>query len=136
TVADLPCELERRTPALMTVASAPATSVDGVLLAGTDGTIVADPRRGTFLRDEDGVHVLHEAGEQDIPQAFTTHLRGFADFVAGRAEFAVDTQDSIAVIATVQGAYRSAREGDPVQLPEPAEFTAAAAGASGGSGER
>lgn len=136
TDADLRLELAGGIPATITVVSAPPATVDEVLLVGSTGTIVADPRRGTFLRDEDGVHVLHEAGEEDIPQAFVTQLRGFADFVAGRAQFAVDTQDSIAVIATVQGAYRSAREGGPVQLPEPAELAAATAGASGGPGER
>src|SRR5699024_4711229 len=121
TDADLRLELAGGIPATLTVVSAPPATVDEVLLVGTAGTIVADPRRGTFLRDEDGVHVLHEAGEEDIPEAFTAQLRGFADFVAGRAEFAVDTEAGIAVIATVQGAYRSAREGGPVQLAALAE---------------
>src|SRR5699024_10517055 len=136
TDADLRLELAGGIPATITVVSAPPAAVDEVLLVGRTGTIVADPRRGTFLRDEDGVHVLHEAGAEDIPQEFVPQQRGFADFVAGRAQFAVDSKDSMAGLATVQGAYRSAREGGPVQLPEPAELAAATAGASGGPGER
>lgn len=100
----------------LTVTSTTPVPFNEVTVVGQEGTIVAAPRRGTLLRSGDTENVLHEPASGDIPRAFRSQLRAFADLVAHGTTFPVSTALSRAVIETVLGIYRSAETQRPFLL--------------------
>ncbi len=99
--------------ASLTLMSATPRTVDEVLLVGTRGTVVADPRRGTYMRTDGASRTLYEVVPSAIPDAFTAQLAEFVRHVRDGAAFSVSLELSTTVIATVIAAYRSAESGEP-----------------------
>lgn len=106
--------------ASLTLMSTTPHTVDEVLVAGTRGTLVADPRRGTYMRTDGQTRALYEHRPTAIADAFTAQLDEFVRHVQDGAELSVSLELSVTVIATVLAAYRSAEAGQTVGIEIPA----------------
>ena len=84
--------------------------VDEVSVVCERGVLVADPRRGAFLRRDGRTRTLSEPGPDDIPDAFRRQLTDFVDTVSGKPP-AVSLAHSRHVVELVLAAYQSSRAG-------------------------
>lgn len=106
--------------ATLTLMSTTPHTVDEVLVVGSRGTVVADPRRGTYMRAGSGSRMLYDVVPSAIPDAFTAQLDEFVRHVRDGVELSVSVELSVTVIATVLACYRSAETGQPVSIEMPA----------------
>ncbi|WP_435238357.1 Gfo/Idh/MocA family protein [Streptomyces sp. YPW6] len=102
--------------------------IDEVTVVCERGTVVADPRQGTFVRVDGTTRQLHEPRPSDIPDAFHAQL---ADFVAavGGAPLTVSLDHGRHVVELVLAAYASASAGRPVDLRQAGVAAGQGAGA-------
>ncbi|WP_113716875.1 Gfo/Idh/MocA family protein [Arthrobacter dokdonensis] len=99
----------------ITIVSDTPRNVDEMLVVCENGTVIVDPRSGTFV-EIDGKHTqVHASTGDDIQNAFTAQLQDFAAAVAGAAP-TVDGAHAKHVVEVVLAAYESAESGHPVQL--------------------
>lgn len=85
--------------------------VDEVSVVCERGVLVADPRRGAYLRRDGRTVTLLEPTPDDIPDAFHRQLADFVDTVVAGQPPAVSLTHSRHVVELVLAAYRSARGG-------------------------
>lgn len=105
--------------AALTVMSATPGTIDEVTVAGSRGTLVADPRRGTHVRIGERSRAVYEPVPTAIDDAFTAQLAEFVRHVRDGGELSVSRELSATVIATVLAAYRSAEAGEGVDVDVP-----------------
>lgn len=89
--------------------------VDRLLLVCEGGTLLADARRGTFLRKNGHTRVLHEYSNLDIQNAFTSQMADFCAAIAGVPSL-VSNEHARHVVEVVLQAYQSAATGQTLTL--------------------
>lgn len=101
--------------ATVSVMSDTPHKVDELTVVCERGSVVADPRAGTFLRSDGRTRQIHTPSSADIPDAFRAQL---ADFVAavGGADPRVTPEHGRHVVELVLASYSSAATGEPVMV--------------------
>lgn len=92
-------------------------NIDEVVVVCERGVVTADPRTGTFMRQDGVTTVLHERTEQDIQAGFLYQLEDFVHVVAGGAA-KVSKAHARHIVEVVLACYRSAETGTTVGLAE------------------
>lgn len=108
------------TSSSVSVLSDVAHPVDEVSVICERGMLVADPRRGAYLRRDGRTTTLSEPTPDDIPKAFHRQLADFVATVAGQPP-AVSLAHSRHVVELVLAAYRSSRGGGAYVALEPVD---------------
>jgi phthalate 4,5-cis-dihydrodiol dehydrogenase len=99
----------------ITIVSDAPRRVDEMLVVCENGTVIVDPRSGTFVEIDGNLTQVHASTGVDIQNAFTAQLKDFAAAVAGAAPV-VSGQHAKHVVEVVLAAYVAAESGNPVQL--------------------
>jgi predicted dehydrogenase len=116
TDASIQLHLASGASASVTVVSDAPRRRDEVTVVGERGSLVADARLGTLLRQNGVTTPLYESSKDDIPEAFRLQLADFVGAVNGE-QCAVSLPHSRHVIELVLAAYASnADDGRPVAL--------------------
>lgn len=92
--------------------------VDELTVVCDKGVLVADPRRGAYLRRDGRTTTLTEATPSDTADAFHRQLADFVAAVHGEPP-AVTLAHSRHVVALALAAYRSSRAGGALVEPDP-----------------
>lgn len=101
--------------ACVSVMSDTPRKVDELTVVCELGTVVADPRAGTFLRRDGRTVQVHTPSDADIPDAFHAQLADFAAAVGG-ARPKVSLEHGRHVVELVLASYASATTGRPVAV--------------------
>ncbi|WP_328913200.1 MULTISPECIES: Gfo/Idh/MocA family protein [unclassified Streptomyces] len=101
--------------ATVSVMSDTPRKVDELTVVCERGTVVADPRAGTFVRVDGRTRQVHTPRPSDIPDAFYAQLADFAAVVGGAVP-RVSLAHGRHVVEMVLAAYASATAGGPVAV--------------------
>lgn len=108
--------------AVISITSDSPRKIDEIMLVCERGMITADPRAGTFMRQDGVTTILHEPSEQDIQTGFQNQLEDFVRAVAG-GEPKVSNTHARHIVEVVLAAYTSAETGNTVDLANLAELS-------------
>ncbi|MFC4118914.1 Gfo/Idh/MocA family protein [Nonomuraea zeae] len=115
----LQIELDNGVLAAVTVIDSALSGIDEIEVLGTAGTMRASRAHGVQIATEQGVRTLLAARagmDEHIRTAFRDQLADFAAAVRGERPVAIGAQVGRDVVATVLGAYESARSGKTVEV--------------------